>query len=95
MKNGEDMACFKKTISYQNLCGPTDEENEQGVKVHENERADSCFSFDSVIRLRKKAFKYDDIRASRYCKVSKQYCISKFIVIIQITEDKNCFLWCI
>ena len=42
-----------------------------------------------------KAFRNHDKGAYSYCNLLKDYCNSKLKTKIQITEDKNCFLWCI
>ena len=94
-EDGEKEAYFTIAISYKNIFGPVDEQNEFEAKVQEYEQTEIGFSFDSMIKLTKQNNKYIDIAASSSCILPKPSCKSKSSKHIQNTEGKYCFLWCI
>ena len=71
-----------------------DEENELVNQIDELSERGSGNRFGSIAKLAIKKFAYHYIRASRYCKLLKSFCISKSIVNIQ-NDGKYCSLWCI
>ena len=67
------------------------EANELKDLIDEFEQGESGYIFDSIKKLTVKMFKYNDIRASSYCKLPKSFCNSKPMVNLQ-NNDNYCFL---
>ena len=85
---------FTITNKFKNQYEELNEANELGHQLDEFEQAESGYIFDSIKKLTVKMYKYQDIRASSYCKLPKSSCNSKSIVNIQ-NKDNYCFLWSI
>ena len=56
--------------------------NDISKQIDDIEKDESGYTFDSILKLILKLFKYNDIRASSYCKLPKACCSSKSIVNI-------------
>ena len=54
-----------------------DEQKHSFFIIHENEQRESGFSFDSVIKIGMKLYRYNDIGVSTYCIILEPCCHSK------------------
>ena len=85
---------FILTNKFKNQYEGIDEANEISHQLAEFEEGESGYIFNSKKRLTVKMFRYNDIRASSYCKLPKSFSSSKSIVNIQ-NDDNYCTLWSI
>ena len=81
---------FTLTNNFKNQHEEVDEANELKHQIDELQQGESGYILDSIKKLTVKMFKYQDIRASCFCKLPKSFCSSTSIVNIQ-NDDNCCF----
>ena len=95
---GEDAikeAYFTQETNCRNLFQPNQEQNECNSEIQAYEQGGSGLRIHSIKKVTIKIFRSHSIGAFRYCNFPKPYCTSKIIVIMQNTENKYCFLFCL